>query len=476
AVALTTGSVRIADWSDGEPLVAHKSANGARLVGLNFFGPSSDTAGGTGLWDSATDGARLIANALVWASRALESDACATPCLVAEPAFTRGTTNTIAWEPFTVAEQVEIEWSQDGFASVVGRSGWIAESLRRWTVSGLANGRAYSYRMRGRSGPLSLSPYSNVVSSTQDASPPYSYVLALPPYRPATFSVSWTGSDELSGLASVRLFYRRGSTGPFVAYGGEHTKTPILFDATETGGSGDYYFYTIATDAVGNQESAPSGWDAHTTVQTEPPASPQLASEPLFTSGTTNRLSWNAVGEAAEYSLQWSEDSQFKSLAGSSGWTTTTVFAAAGLLDGHKYYYRIKSRNRALLESAWSASVSSTQDASPPQTSIGALPTTTSAAAIALSVSGSDVGSGLRSADLLWRRGSAGSFKQVAQFSTLPQEYSFYPAEHEGAGAHEFMVRGADKVGNTESKSLPDARTQVIWTGAAARSWEEYDR
>ncbi len=62
---LMLGAVRIADWSDGSPLVATKMIGGARRVDLGFYPPSSDVMG-SGWWDTSTDGALLMANALTW--------------------------------------------------------------------------------------------------------------------------------------------------------------------------------------------------------------------------------------------------------------------------------------------------------------------------------------------------------------------------------------------------------------------------
>ncbi len=54
----------IAQWSNSQPLVAARSGpHGGRIVGLNFY-PVSDASGNLQLWRSATDGGRLMANAL----------------------------------------------------------------------------------------------------------------------------------------------------------------------------------------------------------------------------------------------------------------------------------------------------------------------------------------------------------------------------------------------------------------------------
>ncbi len=54
-------------WSNGQILVAaRKHASGGRTLSLNMYPPSSDAFGDS--WDSTTDGARLIANTLLFAA------------------------------------------------------------------------------------------------------------------------------------------------------------------------------------------------------------------------------------------------------------------------------------------------------------------------------------------------------------------------------------------------------------------------
>ena len=65
SVGLAAGATQVAHWNDAAslPLVAYKRTGSAFVVGLNFFPPSSDTNKLN--WNSATDGAALMANALL---------------------------------------------------------------------------------------------------------------------------------------------------------------------------------------------------------------------------------------------------------------------------------------------------------------------------------------------------------------------------------------------------------------------------
>ena len=69
----------VAEWSDNHPLVAVRSKLGIMRADIGFFPVSDDASPGLGLWDPTTDGARLLGNAMTWASRRLSWIAAAAP-------------------------------------------------------------------------------------------------------------------------------------------------------------------------------------------------------------------------------------------------------------------------------------------------------------------------------------------------------------------------------------------------------------
>jgi len=109
-------------------------------------------------------------------------------------------------------------------------------------------------------------------------------------------------------------------------------------------------------------------WSATTTRTLSVAAvpAPTVVAEPTYTSGTTNRISWNAVSGASAYAVQWSTNASFAPVAGQSGWLAATTHLVTGLADRQTYFYRVKYRNAYLAESGWSNVVKSTQDAAPP--------------------------------------------------------------------------------------------------------------
>ncbi len=67
SISIVPGATLVAHWSNGQPLVGTTNKGPGRITGLNFFPPSSDVR--SDLWVSSTDGARLMANALLWSGR-----------------------------------------------------------------------------------------------------------------------------------------------------------------------------------------------------------------------------------------------------------------------------------------------------------------------------------------------------------------------------------------------------------------------
>jgi hypothetical protein len=66
-VTVINGATQIGHWSGGTPLIAIKDIPPGRMVGLNFYPPSSDAR--SDFWVSSTSGGALMANSLLWAGK-----------------------------------------------------------------------------------------------------------------------------------------------------------------------------------------------------------------------------------------------------------------------------------------------------------------------------------------------------------------------------------------------------------------------
>ena len=115
-----------------------------------------------------------------------------------------------------------------------------------------------------------------------------------------TITVSYTAADEDagSGLATVDLYARAPGEGGFAKVGTDATPAASgSFSYAAAAGTGDYSFYTVATDHAGNQEAAPSTADATTNVGTVPPdtvAPSSSATSPAYSTSTSMTVSYNA--------------------------------------------------------------------------------------------------------------------------------------------------------------------------------------
>lgn len=93
---LTTNSYVIANWNDGRPLIAAKDQVGAknvRRVDLNFFPVSSSIS--SSWWNTSTDGARIIANSLIWVIGAVPAQLTTTPKTLDFGDMLAGTADTL---------------------------------------------------------------------------------------------------------------------------------------------------------------------------------------------------------------------------------------------------------------------------------------------------------------------------------------------------------------------------------------------
>ncbi len=111
---------------------------------------------------------------------------------------------------------------------------------------------------------------------------------------PATSSstairVDYTASDGGSGLATVDLYVKRPSDGSYAKAATDSSPAAPggHFDYTAAAGGGDYAFYTLATDKVGNVEPAPAGPDATTTLSTPTVTAPGTGSSGASTATVT---------------------------------------------------------------------------------------------------------------------------------------------------------------------------------------------
>ncbi|MBS1152948.1 MAG: cbhB, partial [Myxococcaceae bacterium] len=276
----------------------------------------------------AYGGTPVLQSSLLSASSAPVTPLDATPpdmpLLAALPPFTAGLARSLTWSNETAsgATAYYAECALDSaFTSLVGNSGWIADTTA--TFSDLADGQHYFYRVRACDVAQNPSGFSPAAHSRQDATAPASHLLDLAAYKASsTVSLEWAATDSVSGVSGVQLYFSKDGAAYEIYAGGPFTTSPIAFDAATTGGDGLYAFYTRAADAVANTEEAPETPDASTRIDTQPPAIPVLASLPAFTPGLERGLSWSsaAASGAIEYRIEAALADDFASVALQSDW------------------------------------------------------------------------------------------------------------------------------------------------------------
>lgn len=107
------------------------------------------------------------------------------------------------------------------------------------------------------------------------------------------------------------------------------------------------------------------------TLYVVPVPVPNLLSEPPYTKGTSNTLSWTTSGlNTYSYDIQTSTSSSFSSVVKDSGWIYTQSYQFDNLTDGQIYFYRVKAKNQFNAESEWSNLVYSVQDNTDPTLSL----------------------------------------------------------------------------------------------------------
>ena len=200
---------------------------------------------------------------------------------------------------------------------------------------------------------------------TIDGTPPTSQVLPLPPVENSTsFSVSWSGTDQGSGIATYDV-YVSDNGGPF---------TPFLTDttatlATFTGAFGHTYaFYSVATSNVGIVQPTPTVAQATTFLAGLPTSTvgplPTTTTSPSFT------VSWNGTPgpgatSIASYEIFVSDNGRpFTSFLTATTQTSATFTGQ----PGHTYsFFSVATDNLGSVQPTPAAAQATTHhDANPP--------------------------------------------------------------------------------------------------------------
>ncbi len=135
-------------------------------------------------------------------------------------------------------------------------------------------GHTYYFRSRAQDRAGNWESYNGDQADTYtlvtDATPPISSMIPLSPFKQTAFTVQWSGSDSLSGIARYDVQYRVGPGGTWQDWLTNTTTTQATFgpqSPVSLTGNQTYYFRVRAHDNAGNVETYPAGdGDTHTTI------------------------------------------------------------------------------------------------------------------------------------------------------------------------------------------------------------------
>ena len=229
-------------------------------------------------------------------STTMDTEPPTVPEPVGMPSFTRGTSNAFRWNPsIDGASGIWYYWVQVATTPDFSEGPYVglsklATQTTSVQVTDLDDGVSYYYRVRSRDNLRHFSDYSEVVFSTQDASPPSApFIHPLPDYVPeGPVTISWSPSEDGGvGVARYELFWDRpGFPGPpvyLVPVIGQSLTLPYL-------GGGNWTFSVRAVDGFGHT----GPWSSvNTTIDATPPTPPLFTEVPEYSNGTSIELTWS---------------------------------------------------------------------------------------------------------------------------------------------------------------------------------------
>ena len=272
---------------------------------------------------------------------------------------------TLIATPTNVSGQVRVSWvapASNGGTAVTdyavqrspnGTSGWVTitdgvNTATAFTVSGLANGTRYYFRVLARNA-VGYSPSSNVVNAIPRTIPAAVRSLSVTPAATGQLRLAWLAPASNGGSAITDYLIQRspnGTTGWVTITDGVSTATAFTVTGLRNGTR--YYFRVYPRNAAGY---GPASTVVSQIPRPVPTAVRSLTAAPTNVSGQV-RLTWVAPASNGGYAVTDYVIQRWNSGAPawvtiSDGVRTTTTYTVTGLANGTRYYFRVFARNAA---------------------------------------------------------------------------------------------------------------------------------
>lgn len=388
------------------------------------------------------------------------------PAMLPLNPITGGTAIAVGWGAVTDATSGGVQYyaeysSTPTFSTVLGNSGWI--SSRSWVIFGLSNGVTYYFHVKARDALGQESSFSQFVYTAMDSQPPTSPVMAAEPsFTPGTWNeVSWSISTD-AGIGTVYYDLQRATNAGFSGATTFFSLTQTTFNSTPLSDGTTYHYRVRARDAIGYSTAFSSA--VASTQDNSPPTASAMVSEPAFTPGTTNTVSWSSSTDAGvggvTYNVQVSRTPTFASLETESGWVSGTSFTFTRLDDGVTYFYRVAARDALLFQTSYSSSTSSTQDNEAPTTPVlTPLPAYSPGTSLSL-VWGGSTDAGVGSVQYQYRYSPSATFSAPVTYSSWTASPSATVTGLSDGTLYYYQVRARDAFTLTSGWSQTASSTQ----------------
>jgi hypothetical protein len=244
-------------------------------------------------------------------------------------------------ESDSVTYNIQVSDSSTFATTIINKQGL---TQTQYTSETDLTGAAFYWRVRAKD-VVGYGSWSETWKFLTDITPPESHVNPLPVYTNTTnFTVSWTGTDDSSGVAVYDIFVAEGTgTLSFLPWLEATCKTSAVFEGKD---GVKYNFFSVATDRGRNREADAGQPDAFTTVDASPPVTTMAALTP-FQGSLRFQLSWSgkdATSGVAYYNVYMADGENDFELLQEHITKNSLEFDAE---DGHDYRFYIAGCDNA---------------------------------------------------------------------------------------------------------------------------------